>query len=98
MCVQIAPLPDGGVSPAARQVSLGLALHLLVVGGELAAFRHVTHNVEQPVAHAPREVQHLVFVTFLLSHDKKNNVKLIFNISNIMSGVVQNQHQCYTIW
>lgn len=64
--VQVTPLPDGGVSPAARQVGLGLALHGQVVRRQLAALSHVAHYVEQPVAHAPREVGHLVLGTFLL--------------------------------
>lgn len=61
--VQVAPLPDGCVGPAAREVGLGLALHLQVVRRELAPLGHVAHYVEQPVPHATREVQHLVFVT-----------------------------------
>lgn len=65
MRVEVAPLPDGGVGPAAREVGLGLALHAEVVRRELAALRHVAHDVEQPVAHAPREVQHLVLVACL---------------------------------
>lgn len=59
MRVEVAPLPDGGVGPAAREVGLGLALHLEVVVGQLAALGHVAHDVEQPIAHAPREVRHL---------------------------------------
>lgn len=67
MGVEVAPLPDGGVGPAAREVGLGLALHAQVVRRELAALRHVAHDVEQPVAHAPREVQHLALAARL--HD-----------------------------
>lgn len=59
MRVEVAPLPNGGVGPAAREVGLGLALHLEVVVGELAALGQVAHDVEEPVAHAPREVRHL---------------------------------------
>lgn len=63
--VEVAPLPDGGVGPAAREVGLGLALHLQVMRSQLASLRHIAHYVEQPVTHAPREVQHLVLATFL---------------------------------
>jgi hypothetical protein len=66
--VEVAPLPDGGVGPAAREVGLGLALHAQVVRRQLAPLRHVAHDVEQPVAHAPREVCHLALRALLLAH------------------------------
>jgi hypothetical protein len=63
--VEVAPLPDGGVGPAAGHVALGLAFHLLVEGRQLVAVSHVAHDVEQPVAHTPGEVVHLLVQALL---------------------------------
>lgn len=78
MSVEVAPLPDGRVGPAAREVGLGLALHGEVVRRQLAPLRHVAHDVEQPVAHATREVRHLVLAA--LRHLATSAVVLDLNV------------------
>lgn len=64
--VQIAPFPDGGIGPATGHVGLRLQLHLHVVLGELVPLREVAHHIEEPVAHAPREVLHVLLQALAL--------------------------------
>lgn len=64
--VQIAPFPDGSVTPASSHVRLGLQLHLHVVFGEFVPFGQIAHHIEEPVAHASRKVLHVFFETLAL--------------------------------
>lgn len=65
MPVEIAPLPDGRVRPAQRVIRLGLALHLQIMRRQLLTVGQVAHDVEEPVAHSPREVGHVLLLTHL---------------------------------
>lgn len=62
VAIQVTPFPYSCVGPAARVVGLGLQLHLHVVFGQLVALGQIAHHVEQPVAHATREVFQILAV------------------------------------
>lgn len=61
MSVQVAPLPDGRIRPASRQIRFGLVSHFDVVRRQFPTVGQIFHDVEQPVAHATREIFLLLF-------------------------------------
>lgn len=60
MTIQIAPFPYGSIGPATCHIGFGFVLHVQVVFWQGVAFGQIAHHVEQPVAHATREVAHLI--------------------------------------
>lgn len=61
LTVQIAPFPYGSISPATCQISFSFELQFLITSWQFFALGQITHNVEQPIAHTSREVDHLFF-------------------------------------
>ena len=68
--IEIAEFPDGSIGPLAAQILLGFTFQFEEVRAEVVSVGQVPHDVEQPIAHAPRKVHHLISCAFLSDRNR----------------------------